>query len=105
MKVVIHLSRRSPAASSDALNLFQREQTVRRGSLVPNSQLLCAMLQNLFATSNQATDVGADLHIKFSAGLSSQHRVIADHVAHFEFRQIQTSCKFRNHFVAEKSNF
>src|SRR5258708_16720517 len=99
VKIVIHLCRWSPTASSDALHLFQRKQTIRRRSFVTHPQLLSAMLQNLFAAPNQAADVGANLHVELAARLGRQHRVVTDHVAHFQFGQIQPPGKFRNYFV------
>src|ERR1700733_12894235 len=78
MKVIIPLRRRSPAASPNALHFFQRKQTVLGRSLVPNAELLRAVMQNFFAATHQATDVGANLHVELSPRLGGQHGVIAD---------------------------
>src|SRR5271166_2837138 len=63
------------------------------------------MLQDFFAAADEATDIGADLHIKFSARLRGQHGVVADNVAHFEFSQIEAASDLLNNLIAEKSNF
>ncbi len=89
MKVVIHLRRRGPAAGANALNFFQRKQTVRRSFLVSDAQLLLAMLEQFLAPAQHAGDVGANLHVVLAARLGGQHGVVADHVAHFELGQLQ----------------
>src|SRR5260370_32131450 len=85
VKIVIHLGRRRPTACTNAFHLFQRKQTVRGDPFVSDAEAPRAMFQNLFATAHHATNVGADLHVEFPAGLSGQHRVIADYISNFEF--------------------
>src|ERR1700733_3399874 len=99
VKVVIHLRRRSPTASSNAFHLFQRKQSGSRRSLVTHAQLLSAMMQDFFAPAHQTADVSANLHVELSSRFRSQHRVIADHVVHFEYRQIKSSSKFRDNLI------
>ena len=85
MKVIINLYRRRPATRSDAFNFFQRKCSVCGGLLVADSQLAFAMVQNLFSAAKHAADIGADLDVIFTHGLGVQQRVIADHVADFQF--------------------
>src|SRR4029077_4308362 len=82
VKIVIHLRRRSPAASSDALHFLQRKQPVLCRLLVPDPQLLRTMMQDFFSTADHAADIRAHLHVVFPSRLGGQHRVVADHVPH-----------------------
>src|SRR5713226_10660970 len=84
VKIVIHLGRRYPTACTNAFHFFQRKQAVGGGSFVSYAEVLRAMFKNLFATADHATNVGADLHVELPAGVSGQHRVIADYISNFE---------------------
>src|ERR1700730_3345891 len=85
VKIVITLGRRCPTACTNAFHLFQREQAVGGSFFVSYAEVLRAMFKNLLATAHHATNVGADLDVEPPAGLSGQHRVIADYISNFEF--------------------
>src|ERR1700680_3591029 len=85
VKIVIDLGRRCPTACTNAFHFFQRKQAVGGGFFVSYAEVLRAMFKNPLATAHHATNVGADLHVELPAGLSGQHRVIADYISNFEF--------------------
>src|ERR1700733_16165258 len=81
VKIVIYLDGGSPTAGADALHFFQRKKLIRRGFLVADAQALFAMGQQLVATAQHATDVGAYLYMILARRGSVHKRVITDHVA------------------------
>src|ERR1700691_5091233 len=85
---IVHLHCWRPTASADAFHFFERKHSVLSGSFVSNPQPALAMLQKLFAAAQQASNVGADLHVVQAARFGGQHGVVADHVAHFELGNI-----------------
>ncbi len=61
-------------------------------------------MQNLFAAAHHAADVRAHLHVVLPPRLGGQHRVVADHVPHFEFGQIESRGDLRDDFVGQESD-
>src|SRR6266850_3634025 len=101
VKLVVHLERRRPATSSNALHLFQRKLSVCGPLLVTDAERLLAVLQKFFAAAQQATDVGADLHVVLAHGLGVEHGVVTDHVAHFKLAQFHPLGDLLNDFLRE----
>ena len=102
---VVHLNGRRPTACAYAFDFLKREQTVASRAFVADSQPLLAMLKKLFSSSQHAGDIGAHLHVKLATRLRAQHRVIADHVADFQFSEIETGSNFGDYFVRQMPYF
>ena len=105
MEVIINLHCRCPAACTDAFHFFEREHAICCGSLVLDPEFVFAVFEKLVAAAQQARNVGTDLDVVFTARASGQHGVVADHVADFEFRQLETIGKFFDHFFAQVADF
>ncbi len=99
VKIIVHLRGRSPTASANAFDFFQRKHSVRRRLFVSHPELLNAVFQNVFTAAYHATDVGANLNVELPSRLCGQHRVIADHIANLEVRQFEPRCYFLNNFI------
>src|SRR2546423_13208364 len=105
MEVIIHLHGRGPTACTDTFHLFEREQAIGSRSLVLEPQFIFAVFKKFVAAAQQARDVGADLEVVFAARVSGQYGVVADHIADFQFRQLETIGKFFDRFVAQEADF
>src|ERR1039457_5975429 len=86
VKLVIHHQRRRPGTCADALDLLQMEQPVGSRFLVADAQFLFAVLENAVGAAQQAAHIGANLKVVLADRAGTQHRVIADDVAHFQIR-------------------
>src|SRR6266571_6759026 len=62
-------------------------------------------MQNVLAATHHAADIRTNLNVELSSRLRSQHRVVADHVPHFEFGQIKAPGNLRDDFIGQESNF
>ena len=105
MKVIIHLHSRRPTARTDALHFLQREHAIAGGLLDVDAQFSLTQRKKVLTTLQQAADIGANLHVVLAARLSSQHGVVADHIAYFEIAQIQSLPDFVDSLICEISNF
>src|ERR1017187_6258532 len=103
-EVVVDLDGRRPAAGSDALHLFEREEAVLCHALAPDLQLLPEAFVDLISAAQHATDVGADLHVEPSCRLEAQHGVVAGHVAHLEFGDVDARGHFGDDRIGEVAN-
>ena len=99
MKVVVHLCRRRPAACAQALHVLEREQAVWGRAFVADAELFLSVLDQFVRATQQTRNIPAYLNVELPARLGGQHRVIADHVTHVEFSQIQPPRDFRDHCV------
>src|ERR1700733_1832524 len=99
VEVVVHLNGRRPAAGSDALDFFQREDAVRRGLFVTDAEPVLAMREHLIAAAQHAGDVSADLHVEFAMRFGMQQGVVADDVAYIEFGDLDAPRDLGDHCV------
>src|ERR1017187_4059300 len=86
VKLIIHHQRRRPRACADALDLLQMEQPIGSRFLVADAQLLLAVFEDAVGPAQQAAHIGAHLEVVLADQAGTQHRVIADDVAHFQIR-------------------
>src|SRR5580698_10315361 len=104
VEIVVDLNGGRPAARSDALDLFEGEQSVRRHALVANAQFFLKSLVEVVSPAQHAADVRAYLHVVSSRRLESQHRVIAGHISYIELSNADALRHFGDHGVGEIAN-
>src|SRR5271156_4427540 len=97
MKVVVDLHGGRPAAGPDALDFFERKDSIWCDASIANAQPLLAMLEELIAATQHAADVGADLHVEFASGFCPQQGVITEHAQNIALLNADARCDLGNH--------
>src|SRR5271154_324050 len=105
MKVVVDLHGGRPAAGSDALDFFHREDSIWCDAFVTNAQPLLAMLEKFVAATQHAADVGADLHVEFAGGFRPQQGVITEHAQNVALLDADACGDLGNHRRGEVADF
>src|SRR5580658_9722114 len=104
VKIVIHLDSRRPRARPDAFHFFERNPTIGRDFLMTYADFPASMLPKLHAPAQQATDVGADLHMVLTERLLVQHGVVTDHLIHLQRTHSGAPCHLFDQFRSHRAN-
>ena len=83
----------------DAFHFFQRNLAVGGDFFVADAELLAGVLPQFGAAGEQATDVGADLHVRFPQRLAMQHGVVAEHFLHLQRLHAHAARDFLHQFL------
>src|SRR6476660_6115515 len=78
VEVVIDLQGRRPGTGADAFHFFERDAAVGGDLFMADTHLVAGLLPEFGASVEQATDVGADLDVRFPQRLAVQHGVVAE---------------------------
>ena len=105
MEVIINLDGGSPAAGSDALDFFEREEAVGGGLFVADVEGVLAVVEELEAAAEHAGDVGADLYVIFARGPGAEHGVVAEDVADVELEEVEAGGQLGDYGVGYVADF
>jgi len=73
--------------------------------MVLDAELLASMFQQLVGIMQQATDVGADLHMVLAARLAVQHAVVGNHFVDLQRRHADALGDFLNQLIGNRPDF
>ena len=82
---IVDLERRGRPAGGETLDLLQREDAVGGRALILQPELLLEMAEDLFAASEVAGDVRADLHMKSADRREVVHGVEGRDLLHLDW--------------------
>src|SRR5579863_6939865 len=101
VEVVVHLDGGRPRARANALDLFERKETVGGDAIGADAELFAEALVDFVGSAEHATDVGADLDVVLAGRLEAKHGVVGGDVAHLKLGDADAAGNLGNDRVRE----
>src|ERR1035437_2861085 len=105
VEIVVYLDGGGPGTGAYALHFLNRELAVGGDFLVADAELPAGVFVELVAIVQQATDVGADLHVVFPQRLGVQHGVIRQDFIDLQRSDPDAGSHFIHQFVGDLADF